>query len=121
MRLVIIDDSADVRNSLKRAFSQNTNIEIVGEAGSVREALQLINNKHPEVIVLDFQLPDGTALSVLQNYAPQPGRPVFIVLSTYPSHTCKKQVLNAGADYFFNKSDSIDDFFKLVGNLSSFN
>jgi DNA-binding NarL/FixJ family response regulator len=60
MRVVIVDDHAMVRSSLRFAMLDAQDIEVVGEAADGEEALRVCRDLHPDVVLLDLRLPgDG--------------------------------------------------------------
>lgn len=59
-RLLIVDDHALVRDGLANLIGAQSDMEVVGQAGSMREAIAQARSLHPDVILMDFTLPDGT-------------------------------------------------------------
>ncbi|NOG45475.1 MAG: response regulator transcription factor [Calditrichaeota bacterium] len=119
MRLLIIDDSREIRNSLKKTLSPLSNIEIVGEAADVQTSIDLIQSLLPQIVVLDFQLEDGTALEVLKPFSYQKEKPIFIIFSNFPANQYGEACLKAGADHFFNKSHNLNEFLTMVMGIAS--
>lgn len=64
-KTLIIDDEWLVRVELKRMLLQYSNIEVVGEAANLDEAINLYRELKPELIFLDIQLPGGTGFDFL--------------------------------------------------------
>ncbi len=62
MNVIIVDDHILFREGLVSLFNGKSNFKVVGEAGSVREAIELAREVHPDLILMDFSLPDGTGL-----------------------------------------------------------
>jgi DNA-binding NarL/FixJ family response regulator len=60
MRLVIVDDHVLFREGLAAILRAEPDLEIVGQAGTVQEAIELTRKLQPEMILMDFGLPDGT-------------------------------------------------------------
>jgi two-component system response regulator NreC len=58
-RIVLVDDHALVREGLANLLSKQPDMEVVGEAGSVREAIAVASRLRPDLILMDFTLPDG--------------------------------------------------------------
>jgi two-component system, LytTR family, response regulator len=79
MRIVIIDDEPMARNTissiLKLGFPQ---VEIVGQAGSVKDALELIKETVPDIVFLDIDLPDGTGFDILASLQPTNFKVIFV-------------------------------------------
>jgi DNA-binding NarL/FixJ family response regulator len=60
MRIVIVDDHILFREGLAAIIQQEPDIEVVGLAGTVHEAIDVVGNLTPDIILMDFGLPDGT-------------------------------------------------------------
>ncbi len=73
LRVLVVDDHELTRFSLKLALSGQENIELVGVASNGQEAIEMVERYHPDVIVLDLQMPvmDGwSASSLIKTIAP---------------------------------------------------
>jgi DNA-binding NarL/FixJ family response regulator len=66
MRILIVDDHVLFREGLTSLFKRQPDFQVVGEAGSVQEAIKSTRRKRPELILMDFSLPDGTGLDATQ-------------------------------------------------------
>lgn len=66
LRVLVVDDHELTRFSLKLALSNQENIELVGLASNGQEAVEMVDRYHPDVIILDLQMPvmDGWSASV---------------------------------------------------------
>jgi DNA-binding NarL/FixJ family response regulator len=60
MKIIIVDDHILFREGLAAIIRSETDIEIMGQAGSVQEAIALVNTLKPDLVLMDFGLPDGT-------------------------------------------------------------
>src|SRR5688572_19792662 len=65
-RVLIVDDSAVVRERLASLLSSASGIDVVAEAGNVATAREAIAQATPDAIILDLGLPDGSGLQVLE-------------------------------------------------------
>jgi DNA-binding NarL/FixJ family response regulator len=95
MRIVLVDDHelfrAGVRGELGARF------DIVGEAGSVAEAVPLIREQDPDVVLLDVHLPDGGGEAVIATVAPERPAVKFLALSVSDAAEDVIGVIRAGA------------------------
>ena len=66
-RLIIIDDHPLFREGLKTILNQKSKYEVVGEAGSGREGLQMVKNLKPDLVLLDLSLPDIRGLDLIRD------------------------------------------------------
>ena len=85
-----------------------TDVEIVGQAETVAEAISAIGKLQPDVVILDIRMPDGSGIDVLQTIKQDEPMPVVIVLTNYPYPAYRQKCLQAGADFFLDKSTEFD-------------
>jgi two-component system, NarL family, nitrate/nitrite response regulator NarL len=65
VRVVVVDDHPFFRDGISRGLSLDPRIEVLGEAGSGREAIDLIGSELPDVAVVDYQMPDVDGVGVV--------------------------------------------------------
>ena len=111
-RVVLVDDHdlfrAGVRSELGKA------VDIVGEAGSVTEAVPLIRELDPDVVLLDVHLPDGGGQAVIAQVAPERPGVRFLALSVSDAAEDVIGVIRAGARGYVTKSISGVDLIEAV-------
>ena len=66
VRIMIADDHPIVRDGLKKLLRLESDFEIVAEAGDGGEVLEMINQTHPDILLLDLRMPNLDGLAVLQ-------------------------------------------------------
>ena len=107
IRLLLVDDHEVVRVGLRILLERFSQIEVVGEAVSVAEALSQTALLAPDVVLLDIRLPDGEGFEFCREIAKLPIQPHVLVLT---SHADEQMVLNsiaAGAEgYLLKEIDS---------------
>ena len=64
IRVFVLDDHELVRTGLRTLLEAESDMEVVGEAGTAEEGLQLIRELEPDVAILDVRLPDGNGIEV---------------------------------------------------------
>ena len=101
IKVLIIDDSALVRDILTKGLSQDPNIIIVGAAPDVYHGRDMIVNLKPDVVTLDIEMPRMDGIEFLKRLMPQFPLPVVVVSSlTQRGKSITLQALEAGAvDY----------------------
>lgn len=92
MKTLVIDDSRLARNELKRLLKEFDNVQIVGEAASVDEAKDKINELRPDLIFLDIQMPGKTGFDLLEELE---AVPEVIFSTAYDEHALKAFEYNA--------------------------
>lgn len=108
LKVYLVDDSAIIRQRLKRMLTGIANVEIVGEAGDAQEATTAILQFKPDVVLLDIHLLGGSGIDVLEAIKKAQPAPSVIVLTNYPYPQYRQRCMQAGADYFFVKSTEFE-------------
>ena len=104
IKVFIADDSLIVREHLVTMFDELAGIEVVGQAGNVTEAISAIRLLQPDAVILDILMPGGSGIKVLENIKQAGAGPMVIVLTNYPYPVFRQKCLQAGADFFLDKS-----------------
>jgi len=118
MRVFIADDSAVLRKHLIRVLSACENIEIVGEAKDSLQAVEFIQKLMPDVVILDIRMPGSSGIDVLQTIKKENASPIFIVFTNYPYPQYRRKCLEAGAEYFFDKSTESEKMIEVLEQLT---
>lgn len=118
MRVLLVDDSSIVRERLKALLSEVPKIEIIGQAKDEPEALELLQKLNPEVVVLDIQMPGGSGIDLLRKVKNEPRPPVVVVLTNLSDPQYRKKCMDAGADFFFDKSTEFDNVTEVLNQYN---
>jgi DNA-binding NarL/FixJ family response regulator len=108
LRVLLVDDSPIVRKRLKALLLEVPEVDIVDEANDEPEATELLLKLNPEVVVLDIQMPGGSGIDLLPKIKRGQQPPLAIVLTNLSGPQYRKKCLDAGADFFFDKSSEFD-------------
>lgn len=117
MRMFIVDDSEILRSRLVQVLSEIKGIEIVGEAGFVRDAVREIKKLNPDIAIIDLKMADGTGIDILTAMKKDNLATRFIVFTNYPYLQYRKKCLDAGADFFFYKATELNKLMELLKTL----
>ncbi len=101
MTVIIIDDSRLARKELKRLISMKPSVEIIGEAANAQQAKIIIDEKKPDVIFLDIQMPGKSGFDLLEELTYMP-RVIFT--TAYDQYAIKAFEVNA-LDYLLKPID----------------
>jgi DNA-binding NarL/FixJ family response regulator len=119
VRVYIVDDSELLRQRLIDMVSEIQGVEVVGEAGDVSEAETSIRALKPDAVILDIRLPGGSGIDILRHVKREHEATIVIVLTSYPYPQYKKECLDAGADYFFQKAIEFGKVGEIFNHLAS--
>jgi DNA-binding NarL/FixJ family response regulator len=106
-RVLIVDDHELFRAGVRGQLEPD--VDVVGEAAGVDEALRLIEETHPDVVLLDVHMPDGGGVAVLERAAELETMPRFLALSASDAAEDVIAVIRAGARGYVTKSISASE------------
>ncbi|MCS6710839.1 response regulator transcription factor [Brachybacterium sp. EF45031] len=101
---MIVDDHEIVRRGIIGVIDAARDLEVVGEAGSVTEALRRLPAVRPQVLVVDLQLPDGTGIDVMKAARDLDPEQVMLVLTSFDDDAALRESKAAGARGLLLKS-----------------
>jgi CheY-like chemotaxis protein len=119
IRLLIVDDSLVFLGTLRRLMETLPGIELVGLATSARDALELVDLMHPDVVLTDLAMPEMDGLQMARLLAIRPDKPMIVIMSIHDLPGYRKAARSAGADAFITKSDLINQIQPLLRQLLS--
>jgi DNA-binding NarL/FixJ family response regulator len=118
MKLLLVDDHVLFREGLASLISAQPDLEIVGEAGSVAEAIARARFLKPDLILMDFSLPDGTGLDATVAILAEQPETRIVFLTFHEDDDRLFAALRAGAKGYLLKNVSAS---KLLGYLRGVN
>lgn len=101
--VLLVDDVASVRESLRYLLELEDDLTVVGEAGDGRAALRCAAELQPDVVILDIELPDVDGFAVTRSLKALPHPPIVILLSVHGDPLSRWRGLDAGSDGFIEK------------------
>jgi DNA-binding NarL/FixJ family response regulator len=117
IKVFIVDDSLVVRERLVTMLEELAEIEVVGQAENVASAISAIRTLKPDVVILDIIMPGGNGIEVLQNIKQAEAAPMVIILTNYPYPGYRQKYLQAGANFFLDKTTEFDQIPALFEQL----
>jgi two-component system, NarL family, response regulator DegU len=106
IRVVITDDHPVVRQGIKQFLEQAIDIQVVGEASTAKETLQLVDELIPDVLVLDMQLPDMNGLAVAQQLHQSGSSVKILVLSAHDDPHYIQELMESGVMGYLIKEEA---------------
>jgi DNA-binding NarL/FixJ family response regulator len=104
MKIAIVEDERLFRDVLRKACAADLGHEVVGEAGTGREALQVVPTAHPDLLVLDIHLPDMDGFEVLRSVRRKRALLKTLVISSYFDDYLLCRIERADVQGFIDKS-----------------
>ncbi len=114
IRVLLADDHAVVRKGIREFLEEDPEITVVAEAGDGGEAFRLVGEHHPDVAVLDIQMPRVTGIEATRQIKAAFPDVRVLILTAYEDDPYVFALLRAGADGYLLKSADPDDLVRAV-------
>lgn len=109
IQVLLADDHTVVRAGLRNALEGLPNLEIAGEVGNGTELMEALNRIHPELLVMDVNMPDFEPISAVQKIKVKYPNLKILVVSAYNDDTYVVGLLKAGVDGYHMKDQPLAD------------
>lgn len=114
IRVLVVDDHPIVRNGLVLMVQYKPEMEVVAEAANGLEAVQLFQQHHPDVTLMDLQMPEMSGVEAITTIRQAHPEARMIVLSTYDSDEEIYRGLQAGAKGYILKNAPVDEIVRAI-------
>ncbi len=118
IRVVLADDHAVVRKGIREFLEDEDDIEVVAEAENGAQAVALAETHHPDVLVLDIQMPEMTGIEAARQIKAVDPRAHILVLTAYDDDPYIFAMLQAGANGYVLKNAPSDELVRAVRAVS---
>jgi len=113
-RIILVDDHEVVRLGLKSLLERHPQFEVVGEAGSAREALEQVAATEPDVVILDIRLPGTSGIEACEQIVDQYPNTKVIMLTSYAEDEMLFSAIRAGASGYVLKQIASEELVKAI-------
>lgn len=103
IRIVIADDHAVVRQAITRLLEAQCGMAVVGQASNGVEAVEMVENLHPDVAVIDFAMPEMDGAEATRRIKMRSRKTRVVGLSVFDDPYVAQRMLRAGADRYLRK------------------
>lgn len=114
LRILLVDDHEVVRVGVRALIERQEDMEVIGEASTVREAITQAEQLAPDVVVLDIRLPGGNGLEACRQIKALRPDTRIIVLTSYPDDEVLFDAIAAGADGYVLKQIGSDELIRAL-------
>ena len=119
IKVILTDDHALIRQGIRHMLHDTREIQVVGEAGSGIETVQLVRELRPQVVILDFQLPDISGLEVTSRLLRIDPNLKILVVSSAVNDLFPFRLLEAGAQGYLTKNTSKEELIRGIKAVSA--
>jgi two-component system response regulator NreC len=118
IRILLADDHAVVRQGFRMILSAHPDLEIVGEAGNGREAVELAAALRPDVVVMDVAMPELNGIEATRRLTAENPHIRVVALSMHKDSVYVREILRAGARGYLLKDSVADDLVAAVRSVA---
>jgi len=116
-RVFLVEDSELIRKRLVSMLADVSGADVIGHAENAADAIASILSARPDVLILDIKLKAGSGIEVLQNIKRRMPAMAVIMLTNYASEEYRKKCLEAGAEYFLDKTNEFEQLRPIIEQL----
>jgi two-component system OmpR family response regulator len=117
MRILLVEDSRLLAQHLIEQLAAIPAVEALGVVETEQDAITAITGKHPDLIVLDLHLKQGTGFGVLSAMSKLGKSPITVILTNYALPQYRERANALGARYFLDKSNEFDRLPTIIRDL----
>jgi DNA-binding NarL/FixJ family response regulator len=114
IRLLIVDDHPVMRRGLSQVVSEMGNLEVCGEAASKDEAMEMIGNTRPDVVIVDISLGEENGLDLIKEINARFSTIKILVHSMHDETIFAERVLRAGALGYIGKNETTQELIEAI-------
>ncbi len=114
IRIIIADDHAFLREGIKKTIQDEIDMVIVGEASNGSDALNIIRELDPDVVIMDISMPGKSGLDLLKDLKIMKKKYRILILSMHPEDRFAIRALKAGASGYLTKESAPDELVKAI-------
>ena len=118
-RVLIVEDQISIREMLATLIAGMPEFEVVAEAGSVDEALRLLQRTKPEVVILDWMFPGGGGPAFLRGMQTERLFSHVLVMSADTEDDAVREALTGGAKGYIEKVADLDEFMRALRTVAT--
>lgn len=114
IRVLLVDDHSVVREGLRLLLQLDNRLEVCGEASTLNEGIDMIKELKPDLVLLDFKLPDGDGISgciSIKNIFPEIK---IIILTAYTEDHLVVEAIRSGVDGYLLKNADAEELIKTI-------
>ena len=112
--VLLVDDHALIRQQMRDALEQHSDVQVIGEASTGVEAVQHVRTLQPDVVVMDLSMPAMDGLRATRLIKEEHPRITVIGLSVFETAMTRDALTNAGASGLLSKEHAAEDLYLTI-------
>ncbi|MFZ0035470.1 MAG: response regulator transcription factor [Sedimentisphaerales bacterium] len=119
IRIILADDHAILRHGLSRAFEQEKDIDVVGQANDGHSTIELVRELQPDVVIMDIGMPDLNGIEATRKITKDHPNVKVIGLSMHSSDKYIREMFRAGASGYLLKNRPFEELVEAVKTVAA--
>lgn len=119
VRVMIVDDHRILTELLSAALSERDDVVVIGTAASATDALPMVSALRPDVVILDYDLPDADGVSLISSIRSASSQSQVLMLTSYSDPAILDEAIMAGCAGFVTKRNGTDEIVSAVLAVAS--
>ena len=117
IRIVLADDHTIVRQGLRSLLEQQAGIEVIAEAENGRQAVRIAEQLKPDVVLMDFSMPDLNGLEATRQIKQRVPDVKILILTRHANREYIESILRAGASGYLIKKSAVDELVNAIQSV----
>lgn len=113
-RILVVDDHEVVRLGLRALLDHHAQFEVIGEAGNVKDALELVARLHPDIVLMDIRLPGQSGIEAAEEITTHYPETRVVMLTSYAEDEMLFSAIRAGASGYILKQIGGDELIRAL-------
>ena len=118
-RILLVDDHPVVRKGLRMTIEAHAEFVVCGEAEGMSQAMQMYFDTHPDLIIADISLENGSGIELVKELVSHDSSLKILICSMHDESLFAERALRAGAKGFINKEEAIDKLIDAIQRIAS--
>ncbi len=118
IKLIIVDDHPLWREGLRKIFSMDSRIEVIGEAGEGRDAIELVRRKKPDVVLMDINMPGINGIEATKAIKREVPQTAIVALTIHDDRQYITELMHAGVGGYVLKDIEADTLLDVICTVS---
>ena len=119
VRLLVVDDHEVVRQGLVSMLDRRDGLQVVGEAGTAADAVEMARSLQPDLVIMDVRLPDGSGIEACREIRALLPATRVVILTSYPDEEAVLSAIVAGASGYLLKQIRARDLVSAIESVAS--
>lgn len=117
IRTLLVDDGVEFLEAVSRFLASDPEIEVIGQAVSAADALEKVEDHHPDLVLMDIALPDMNGLEVSRRLKSKADGPRVIVLTLYDNREYRRAAQKVHVDGYVTKPELGSQLLPLIHSI----